>query len=66
MKTVRYTLFHITITKPNKRKKKFGKTSETMEGFCFVIFITGLLTGLLLEKVMMTKNKCQISTMGVT
>jgi hypothetical protein len=25
----------------SKRKKKFGKTSETMEGFCFVIPVTG-------------------------
>jgi hypothetical protein len=25
-----------------KMKKKFGKTSEVMEGFCFIIFITSL------------------------
>jgi hypothetical protein len=25
-----------------KRKKKFGKTSEAMEEFCFVISVTGL------------------------
>jgi hypothetical protein len=49
---------------PTKRKKKFGKTLETMEGY--VIFITGLLTSLLLEKLMMIINKSQISIERVT
>jgi hypothetical protein len=27
----------------NKRKKEFRNISETMEGFCFMIFITGFI-----------------------
>jgi hypothetical protein len=41
-RAVTYTLSDITITnsnEPTKKKKKFWKTLETMEGYCSVIFI---------------------------
>jgi hypothetical protein len=40
----------------NKRKKKFVETSETIEGFCFVIFVSSLSrpnTGIIIIMMMM-------------
>ena len=34
---------HIKVTAV-KNKNKFGKASETTEGFCFVVHITGLIS----------------------
>jgi hypothetical protein len=41
-----------------KGKVKFGKTSERMELFCFVISVKGLTTELILEMMMINNLSC--------
>jgi hypothetical protein len=50
--------YHVNIPKKDlktsaKKKRKFGKICEVMEGFCFAVSITKVPMGLILERMMM-------------